>query len=145
MTYWRNWPTDADLAADGVDPAVWVNPAPPREMEIMATLDSLRDEIIGALTDAIDDADKAGEDPAGYEDLLFRVRATAPGLSGAAAHDAEHDVIGPPEKMTCTQHGDVEIAEQGSYTGYAGGRCWFIRLSCGCTANDESADVRAAR
>jgi hypothetical protein len=45
----------------------------------------------------------------------------------------------------CTKHGATKSIEFGSFTGYAGGTCYFERFECGCSDLDESADVAAAR
>jgi len=50
------------------------------------------------------------------------------------------DVVGCPTG----KHGDTTIVGFGSFTGYAGGKCYVTELACGCTDLDESADVRAA-
>jgi hypothetical protein len=44
----------------------------------------------------------------------------------------------------CSKHGEQEIVEEGSFTGYAGGTCTWALLACGCYAQDESADIAAA-
>lgn len=46
----------------------------------------------------------------------------------------------------CPTHGRTRIdpSRSGSYSGFAGGRCTYILLECGCTEVDESADLRAA-
>jgi hypothetical protein len=58
-------------------------------------------------------------------------------------------VVGPDETVTeyvtCDEHGAVTVVREGSYTGFAGGRCTYADLSCGCTTADESADLRAAQ
>ena len=41
-------------------------------------------------------------------------------------------------------HGLQEIIETGDYSGFAGGRCYFAELACGCYDVDESRDVAAA-
>jgi hypothetical protein len=43
------------------------------------------------------------------------------------------------------EHGMQEIVETGDYIGFAGGRCWYATLACGCVDADESRDVAAAR
>lgn len=45
----------------------------------------------------------------------------------------------------CPQHGWQEVTSAGEYTGFAGGRCSWVQMACGCAEQDESADVRAAR
>ena len=57
-----------------------------------------------------------------------------------AVEPAVGDVVGCPTG----KHGDTTIVEFGSFTGYAGGKCYVTELACGCTDLDESADVRAA-
>jgi hypothetical protein len=44
----------------------------------------------------------------------------------------------------CAKHGEQEVIEEGSFTGYAGGRSWWAKLACGCMAVDESNDIAAA-
>jgi hypothetical protein len=41
-------------------------------------------------------------------------------------------------------HGNREILESSTYTGFAGGTCYWMMLDCGCCVVDESDDVRAA-
>lgn len=43
------------------------------------------------------------------------------------------------------EHGLQEIVETGDYIGFAGGRCYFTELACGCIDADESRDIAAAR
>lgn len=50
-----------------------------------------------------------------------------------------------PAFVDCPKHGQVTITDSGSYTGFAGGTCYWAELSCGCHDVDESDDVRAAR
>ena len=44
----------------------------------------------------------------------------------------------------CMTHPDATITEEGGYSGFAGGSCYWATLSCGCTIVDEDDDVRAA-
>jgi hypothetical protein len=41
-------------------------------------------------------------------------------------------------------HGMQEIVDGGSFTGFAGGRCYYTELACGCIDMDETNDVNAA-
>jgi hypothetical protein len=50
-----------------------------------------------------------------------------------------------PYYAKCSAHGWREVVDNGTFTGYAGGRSSWIELSCGCSQLDESEDVRAAR
>lgn len=49
------------------------------------------------------------------------------------------------DTATCPEHGQVNVMDWGSYSGFAGGACSWAQLSCGCYDVDESADLRAAR
>jgi hypothetical protein len=48
------------------------------------------------------------------------------------------------EKVTCSKHGEQDIVEEGSFTGFAGGACYWWLMSCGCYDQDESNDIAAA-
>jgi hypothetical protein len=47
--------------------------------------------------------------------------------------------------MKPDEHGVQEIVDGGSFTGFAGGSCYWTELACGCYDMDESDDIRAAR
>ena len=49
-----------------------------------------------------------------------------------------------PDLTECARHGEQEVTGGGSFTGYAGGRSYWLELACGCTQMDESGDVAAA-
>lgn len=59
----------------------------------------------------------------------------------ADKYDAEY---GPDNESVCAQHPDATVTDVQEYTGFAGGKCYAYTLSCGCSALDESDDVRAA-
>jgi hypothetical protein len=46
--------------------------------------------------------------------------------------------------IECSKHGTQSITDSDTYTGFAGGGCYWHQLACGCHSVDESADVRAA-
>ena len=59
----------------------------------------------------------------------------------------ERTFVSSPEvgdDVECDKHGVQQIADEFSFSGYAGGRCFGFELSCGCTSLDESNDVAAA-
>lgn len=55
------------------------------------------------------------------------------------------DEIHECECATCLVHGTQSVTRSGSFTGYAGGRCYWAALACGCELSDESNDYEAAR
>jgi len=46
--------------------------------------------------------------------------------------------------VRCPKHGDVRMIDSGWTNGYAGGRIYWVALSCGCYDMDDASDVRAA-
>jgi hypothetical protein len=51
-----------------------------------------------------------------------------------------------PAAEWCGTHAvQANVMTWGTYSGYAGGRCSYATLSCGCTLVDEQADIAAAR
>jgi hypothetical protein len=67
---------------------------------------------------------------------------------------AQHDEQGPADAVHCPRHGEVRYVQPDSeeeaqatfqtWTGFAGGKCYAAKLTCGCWDADESDDVRAA-
>jgi hypothetical protein len=64
------------------------------------------------------------------------------GLDAADWHDWTDD---NEDEDECPKHGQVNVMDWGSYTGFAGGSCYWVRLSCGCQPHDESNDLLAAQ
>ena len=54
------------------------------------------------------------------------------------------ELIEPPQ-LWCDRHGWQLVTDYGVSTGFAGGRCPWANLACGCFDVDESDDLRAAR
>lgn len=71
----------------------------------------------------------------GVKAEVLRMHGLAP-----AGPDTELD-----DQAVCPRHGPTTVVSSGTYTGYAGGRCYYAELGCGCTDADESGDVEAAR
>lgn len=63
--------------------------------------------------------------------------------------NGEEPACGPDTQLDdqawCERHGTQAIIATGSYTGYAGTTCYWVEMSCGCTDNDESNELGAAR
>jgi hypothetical protein len=62
----------------------------------------------------------------------------------AQANESGEDPEEPIWTETCKKHGPQEVVDSDSYTGFAGGSCYWYRLACGCQQVDESDDIRAA-
>jgi hypothetical protein len=55
--------------------------------------------------------------------------------------DSDAELI---DEAFCRKHGPSTVVKAGTFSGYAGGLCYFWKLACGCTLLDESDDVRVA-
>ncbi len=66
------------------------------------------------------------------------------GHINAQANESGEDPDEEPRIVECKKHGPQAVDGVDTYTGFAGGTCYWYRLACGCQIVDESDDLRAA-